>query len=313
MKIAIIGAGNIGGIVALLAIQRNLGEIVLFDVLDGKAKGKALDLMQMATLLDRKSVSIYGTSSYTDIINADICVITAGVPRASEKESREELLQINLATIRQVACGVREYAPNAFCIIATNPVNVMSYIFYKLSKISKNLVVGMAGILDSARFRTFLSEELRVSARDISTIVLGDHNKNMIPLINFSSVAGVSLMELISMGFLKKEKLDKIIERVRNGGEEIMNLTGNCSAFYAPALSIVEMMESYIDDKKRVLPCSAYLNGEYSLSDMFLGVPVIIGNKGIEQILEIQLEPDERIKLINSSGSMRETISKIKL
>lgn len=307
MKISVIGSGNVGGIVSLLAMQRNLGDVILFDVFDGAAKGKALDLSQMAALLN-EDVCLKGVSSYVDIGGSDVCIITAGIPRLFGK-SRKDLLQSNLKVIKQVALGIQEHAPNAFCIVVTNPVNIMSYIFYKLSKIPKTHVVGMAGVLDSTRFRVLLSEELGISVQDINTLVLGDHSDSMIPLVNFSNVGGISLTKLISMGILDKKRLDLIIEKVKNGGTDIVNLMKNGSAFYAPALSIIEILESFLNrNKRRILPCSVYLEGEYGIRDVFLGVPVLIGKNGIEEILRLPLEAEEEKCLLNSAEMIKDVI-----
>jgi malate dehydrogenase len=309
-KIALIGAGQIGGTLALLASQRRLGDVVLFDVFEGVAKGKALDLSQMASLY-QSDCKLKGTNNYADIADADVCIITAGFPRKPGM-SRDDLLQKNLDVIKQVAMGIKTHAKNAFCIIVTNPLDVMVYAFYKAAQIAPHKVVGMAGILDSARFRTFLAEELEVSRQDISAMVLGGHGDDMVPLARFTTVGGVPLTELVTMGLLKQERLDQIITRTRKGGGEIVELLGNGSAFYAPALSAIEMAESYLLNQRRLLPCAALLNGEYGVEGLFVGVPVIIGQKGIEKILELPLTAHEKIAFTNSKNSVEKVVNEVK-
>lgn len=308
-KIALIGSGNIGGTLALLATQRQLGDVTLFDVFGGTAKGKALDLNQMSSLLNNDT-KLQGTDSYADIAGADICIVTAGFPRKSGM-SREDLLQKNLEVIRQVATGVREYAPKAFVIMVTNPLDAMVYAFYKASGLPKNQVVGMAGILDSTRFRAFLADELNISREDIQAFVLGGHGDDMVPLARFSNAGGIPLPELVNMGLLKQERLDSIIDRTRKGGGEIVQLLGNGSAFFAPALSAIEMAESYAYDQKRLLPCAAYLEGEYGVNGLFMGVPIIIGSKGIERVIELKLEPAEKESSARSVASVQKTVDEV--
>lgn len=308
-KIALIGSGNIGGTLALLATQKQLGDVILFDVFGGTARGKALDLNQMATLLDNDT-QLRGTDSYADIAGADVCIITAGFPRKPGM-SREDLLQKNLEVIRQVAGGVREYAPKAFCIVVTNPLDAMVYAFYKASNLPKNQVIGMAGVLDSTRFRLFLSEELGISREDIQAFVLGGHGDDMVPLIRFSSAGGIPLPQLVKMGILKQEKLDAMVMRTRKGGGEIVELLGNGSAFYTPALSAIHMAESYLYDQKRLLPCAAYLEGEYGVHGLFLGVPIVIGAHGVEKIIELELEPAEKEALAKSTTSVQKTVDEV--
>lgn len=309
-KIALIGAGQIGGTLALLASQRHLGDVTLFDVFEGTAKGKALDLSQMASLY-RSDCKLRGTNNYADIANADVCIVTAGFPRKPGM-SRDDLLQKNLDVIKQVAHGIKTYAPNAFCIIVTNPLDVMVYAFYKASGLAPRKIIGMAGILDSARFRTFLAEELEVSRQDISAMVLGGHGDDMVPLPRFSTVGGVPLTELVSMGLLKQDRLDAIITRTRKGGGEIVELLGNGSAFYAPALSAIEMAESYLLNQRRVLPCASLLNGEYGVEGLFVGVPVIIGQNGVEKILELPLTAQEKAAFANSKNSVEKVVNEVK-
>ncbi|MES2504956.1 MAG: malate dehydrogenase [Myxococcota bacterium] len=308
-KIALIGAGNIGGTLALLAMQRQLGDVVLFDVFGGTAKGKALDLGQMGALLDN-DCKLTGTDSYADIAGADVCIITAGFPRKPGM-SREDLLGKNLEVIHQVAAGVREYAPKAFCVVVTNPLDAMVYAFYKASGLPKSHVVGMAGVLDSTRFRMFLSEELGISREDIQAFVLGGHGDDMVPLARFSNAGGIPLPELVSMGILKQEKLDAMIDRTRKGGGEIVQLLGNGSAFFTPALAAIEMAESFLHNQKRLLPCAAYLEGEYGVDGLFSGVPVVIGAKGIERVIQLNLQAEEKEAFLRSTASVRKTVDEV--
>ncbi len=309
-KIALIGAGQIGGTLALLATQNQLGDVILFDVFKGSAQGKALDLNQMASLFDNHT-QLTGTDSYQDIAGADVCIVTAGFPRKPGM-SREDLLQKNLDVMKQVALGIKEFAPNAFVIIVTNPLDVMVYAFHQFSGFAKNRVVGMAGVLDSARFRTFLSWELQVSREDIHAFVLGGHGDDMVPLTRFSTVGGIPLPTLIEMGLLKAERLNEIVNRTRKGGGEIVELLGNGSAFYTPALSAIEMAKSYLNDQKRILPCAAYLEGEYGVHGLFIGVPVIIGKNGVEKILELKLNDDELAAFNKSIESVKKVIEEMK-
>lgn len=308
-KIALIGAGQIGGTLALLCSQKKLGDVVLFDVFQGTAKGKALDLSQMASLYG-SDIKLKGTDNYQDIEDADICIITAGFPRKPGM-SRDDLLTKNLDVIKQVALGIKTYAKNSFVIMVTNPLDVMVYAFYKLSGFKPNKILGMAGVLDSARFRSFLATELKVSTSDISAMVLGGHGDDMVPLPRFTTVAGIPLTELISMGLLKTETLDEIIKRTRNGGGEIVQLLGNGSAFYAPALSAIEMAQSYLLDERRVLPCASFLNGAYGIEGLFVGVPVIIGANGVEQVLELKLNENEKEAFLKSTASVQKVVDEL--
>ncbi len=310
-KLAMIGAGQIGGTLGLLAAQKNLGDVVLFDVFGGTAKGKALDLNQLSVLGD-SDMQITGTDSYADIAGADVCIVTAGFPRKPGM-SRDELLGKNLDVIHQVADGIKQYAPNAFTIVITNPLDVMVYALWKRSGLPQQRVVGMAGVLDSARFRTFLSWELGISRDDVQAFVLGGHGDDMVPLPRFSTVGGIPLPELVSMGLLKQDKLDAIIDRTRKGGGEIVALLGNGSAFYAPALSAIDMAESYLFDKKRVLPCAARLDGQYGVKDMFIGVPVVIGAGGVERVLEVKLDDGEKAAFMKSIESVQKVLAEAKL
>jgi len=308
-KIALIGSGQIGGTLALLSAQRNIGEIVLFDVFENVAKGKALDLNQMSSLY-QSDCQLVGTNNYSDIKDADVCIITAGFPRKPGM-SREDLLDKNFNVINQVAEGVKKYAPNAFVILVTNPLDIMVYSFYKKSGIDAKKIVGMAGVLDSARFKTFLSWELGISRKDITTMVLGGHGDDMVPLTNYSTVSGISLETLIDMNILSRNTLNEIIERTRKGGGEIVKLLGNGSAFYAPALSAIQMAESYLYDQKRLIPCAAFLNGEYGVKKLFIGVPTVIGKSGVEKILELPLSNTEQIALSKSINSVKKCVDEV--
>jgi malate dehydrogenase len=292
-KIALIGAGQIGGTLAHLITIKELGDVVLFDVAEGVAKGKALDIAQ-STSVYGFNINLIGTSSYEDIKNSDVIIITAGIPRKPGM-SRDDLLGINLKIIKQVAEGIRKNSPNAFVICITNPLDVIVMALQKHSGLPTNKVVGMAGILDSSRFKYFLSQELKVPVKNINSLVLGGHGDTMVPVPDHTTVNGKSLKKIIS-----KEKLDKIIDRTKKGGGEINKLLEKGSAFYAPATAGVEMAESYIKDLKKTLPCAAYLNGEYGVKNIYVGVPVIIGKNGIEKVVEIKLTEEEK-KLFNHS------------
>jgi malate dehydrogenase len=292
-KITLIGAGQIGGTLAHLITIKELGDVVLFDVAEGVAKGKALDIAQ-STSVDGFNINLIGTSSYEDIKNSDVIIITAGIPRRSGM-TRDDLLGTNLKIIKQVAEGIKKNSPNAFVICITNPLDVIVMALQKYSGLPTNKIVGMAGILDSSRFKYFLSQELKVSVKNINSLVLGGHGDTMVPMLDHTTVNGKSLKKLIS-----KEKLDKIIDRTRKGGGEINKLLEKGSAFYAPATAGVEMAESYIKDLKKTLPCAAYLNGEYGVKNLYVGVPVIIGKNGIEKVVEIKLTEEEK-KLFNHS------------
>ena len=291
-KISLIGAGQIGGTLAHLIGLKELADIVLFDVVSGIAKGKALDIAQSSSI-DGFDVRLIGTDRYEDIKSSDVIIITAGVPRKPGM-SRDDLLGINLKIIRQVSEGVKKYAPNAFVICITNPLDVIVMAFQKYSKLPTNKVVGMAGILDSSRFKLFLSLELKVPVKQIEALVMGGHGDTMVPLTRYTKVSGKSLETLISEGIISKEKLNQIIQRTRDGGAEIIKFLEKGSAYYAPAASGVEMAESYLKDQKKLLPCAAHLNGEYGVKNLYAGVPVIIGAKGVEKIEELSLNEVEK-------------------
>ena len=291
-KISLIGAGQIGGTLAHLIGLKELADIVLFDVVSGIAKGKALDIAQSSSI-DGFDVRLIGTDRYEDIKSSDVIIITAGVPRKPGM-SRDDLLGINLKIIKQVSEGVKKHAPNAFVICITNPLDVIVMAFQKYSKLPTNKVVGMAGILDSSRFKLFLSLELKVPVKQIEALVMGGHGDTMVPLTRYTKVSGKSLETLISEGKISKEKLNQIIQRTRDGGAEIIKFLEKGSAYYAPAASGVEMAESYLKDQKKLLPCAAHLNGEYGVKNLYAGVPVIIGTKGVEKIEELSLNEVEK-------------------
>ena len=291
-KITLIGAGQIGGTLAHLIALKGLANIVLFDVAEGIAKGKALDIAQSSPV-EGFDVSLKGTSNYKDTENSDVIIITAGVPRKPGM-SRDDLLGINLKIIKQVAQGIKDTSPNAFVICITNPLDVIVMALQKYSGLPKNKVVGMAGILDSSRFIYFLSEKLNVSVNDIKSFVLGGHGDTMVAMLNHTKVNGELISNLIKTGKLNQEDLNKIVERTKKGGAEIVKYLEKGSAFYAPAAAGVEMAESYIKDLKKEMPCAAYLNGEYGVKDIYAGVPVIIGKNGVEKVIEIKLSSEEK-------------------
>lgn len=297
-KIALIGSGMIGGTLAHLAGLKELGDIVLFDIVEGVPDGKALDLVQSSPV-EGFDCKLAGTSAYSGIAGADVVIVTAGVPRKPGM-SRDDLLDINLKVMGQVGAGIAKYAPDAFVICVTNPLDAMVWALQAASGLPKHKVIGMAGVLDSARFRLFLAEEMNVSVEDVTAFVLGGHGDTMVPLPRYSTVAGIPLPDLVKMGWITQEKLDEIIERTRNGGAEIVGLLKTGSAYYAPASSAILMAESYLKDKKRVLPCAANLNGEYGESGIYVGVPVVIGAGGAERVIEIELSKTER-KLFDKS------------
>jgi malate dehydrogenase len=291
-KIALIGAGQIGGTLALLAATKELGDVILFDVVDGVPQGKALDLSQSAPV-EGFNASLKGTSEYKDIAGADVVIVTAGVPRKPGM-SRDDLLEINLKVMEQVGAGIAKYAKDAFVICITNPLDAMVWALQKFSGLPTNRVVGMAGVLDSARFRYFIADELKVSVEDVTAFVLGGHGDTMVPLPRYSTVAGIPLTDLVKLGWLSKDKLEQIVQRTRDGGAEIVGLLKTGSAFYAPAASAIEMAESYLKDKKRILPCAAFLTGQFGIKDTYVGVPVVIGAGGVEKVVEISLSSSEQ-------------------
>ena len=303
-KISLIGAGQIGGTLAhLIGIKELANEVVLFDVASGIAKGKALDIAQSSSV-DGFDVKFSGTDNYEDIKDSDVIIVTAGVPRKPGM-SRDDLLGINLKIIKQVAEGIKQHAPNAFVICITNPLDVMVMAFQKYSNLPSNKVVGMAGILDSSRFKLFLSLELNVPVKEIEAMVMGGHGDTMVPLPRFTKVSGKPLLELVKEGKLSNDRLEKINQRTRDGGAEIVKFLEKGSAFYAPAASGVEMASAYLNDRKKVLPCAAYLSGEYGIEGIYAGVPVIIGKNGVEKIEEISLDDNEKKEFMNSIDSVK--------
>ena len=303
-KISLIGAGQIGGTLAhLIGIKELANEVVLFDVASGIAKGKALDIAQSSSV-DGFDVKFSGTDNYEDIKNSDVIIVTAGVPRKPGM-SRDDLLGINLKIIKQVAEGIKQYAPNAFVICITNPLDVMVMAFQKYSNLPSNKVVGMAGILDSSRFKLFLSLELNVPVKEIEAMVMGGHGDTMVPLPRFTKVSGKPLLELVKEGKLSNDRLENINQRTRDGGAEIVKFLEKGSAFYAPAASGVEMASAYLNDRKKILPCAAYLSGEYGIEGIYAGVPVIIGKNGVEKIEEINLDDNEKKEFMNSIDSVK--------
>ncbi len=312
-KISLIGAGNIGGTLAHLIGLKELADVVLVDIAKGIPQGKSLDISQSSPV-ESFDVDVRGSNNYTGIKNSDVIIVTAGSPRKTGM-SRDDLIKINLKVMKIVGTAIKKYSPKAFVICITNPLDAMVWALREFSSLPYNKVVGMAGILDSARFRYFLSKELGVSVEDISAFVLGGHGDTMVPLVRFSSVAGIPIPDLIKMKMIKKEKVEKIVERTRLGGGEIVSLLKTGSAYYAPASSALAMAESYIKDKKRVLPCAAFLRGEYGVKNLYVGVPVIIGSKGVEKVLEIKLDALERKmfkKSVASVKSLVEVVRKIK-
>ncbi len=314
-KIALIGAGQIGGTLALLAGLKELGDVVLFDIVEGVPQGKALDIVQGSSI-EGYDAAISGTNDYAQLKGADVVIVTAGVPRKPGM-SRDDLIGINTKVVGEVGAAIRQNAPGAFVITITNPLDAMVWVMKEATGFPASRVVGMAGVLDSARFRYFLAEEFGVSVEDVTAFVLGGHGDTMVPLIRYSTVAGIPLPDLVKMGWTTKAKLDAIVQRTRDGGAEIVNFLKTGSAFYAPASAAIAMAESYLRDKKRVLPCAAWLTGQYGIRDLYVGVPVVIGAGGVERIVEINLDRDEKAAfdascaavkgLVDIAKKMRET------
>src|SRR6185503_3730578 len=309
-KIALIGGGQIGGTLAHLVGLKELGDVVLFDIVEGLPQGKTLDIAQ-AGPIEGYDAKFKGTNSYADIQGADVVIVTAGIARKPGM-SRDDLLSINLKVIAAVGEGIKQHAKDAFVICITNPLDAMVWALREFSGLPHNKVVGMAGVLDSARFRHFLADEFKVSVQDVSAFVLGGHGDTMVPLTRFSTVAGIPLPELVKMGWIKQERLDQITQRTRDGGAEIVGLLKTGSAFYAPASAAISMAESYLRDKKRVLPCAAYVEGKYGLSGIYVGVPVVIGEKGVERIVELDLTKEERAMFDKSVDSVNGLIEACK-
>ena len=303
-KIALVGAGNIGGTLALLAGLKELGDVVLFDIVDGIPQGKALDIAE-ASPVEGFDAAVSGANDYSDIAGADVVIVTAGIARKPGM-SRDDLIGTNTKVMHSVGKGIKNHCPDAFVICITNPLDVMVGVLQKACGLPTNKVVGMAGVLDSARFRYFLAEEFEVSVEDVTAFVLGGHGDTMVPLVRYSAVAGIPVPDLIKMGWSKQEKLDEIVQRTRDGGAEIVKLLKTGSAFYAPASSAIEMAEAYIKDKKRVLPCAAYCEGVYDLDGLYVGVPAVLGAGGVERIVEIEMNADERSMFDHSVEAVKE-------
>ena len=308
-KIALIGAGNIGGTLAHLVGLKNLGDAILVDIAEGVPQGKALDLAQ-SSAVEKFSGHMSGAQDYSAIEGADVCIVTAGVARKPGM-SRDDLIGINTKVMKAVGEGIKEYAPNAFVIVITNPLDAMVWVMREVTGFAHSKVVGMAGVLDSSRFALFLAEEMNVSIKDITTFVLGGHGDTMVPSIRYSTVAGIPLPDCIKMGWTSQEKIDEIVDRTRMGGGEIVKLLGNGSAFYAPASSAVAMAQSYLLDERRVLPCAANLTGEYGVDGLYVGVPCIIGQNGVEKVVEIDLNAEEKEMFDKSVAAVQELVDSI--
>src|ERR671920_324003 len=309
-KIALIGSGMIGGTLAHLAAMRELGDIVLFDIAEGMPQGKALDLSQCGPI-EGFDAKITGTNDYADIAGADVVIVTAGVPRKPGM-SRDDLLGINLSVMKAVGAGIKAHAADAFVICITNPLDAMVWALREFSGLPHNMVVGMAGVLDSARFRHFLADEFKVSVEDVTAFVLGGHGDTMVPIVQYSTVAGIPIPDLIRMGWSTQERIDEIVRRTRGGGGEIVALLKTGSAYYAPATSAIAMAQSYLKDKKRVLPCAAHLSGQYGVDDLYVGVPVVIGAGGVERIVEIELNDQARQNFNVSVDAVKELLEACK-
>ena len=308
-KISLIGAGNIGGTLAHLLALKKLGNITLIDVVTGMPQGKALDLSQ-SSAVEGFTGSIEGTNDFSKMKGSDVIIITAGLPRKPGM-SRDDLLEINGKIIKKIALDIKKYAPKSFVICITNPLDAMVYVLQKYSKLPKNMCVGMAGVLDSSRMKYFLSDALKVSVNDVETFVLGGHGDDMVPLINYTTIGGVPLIDFIKLKKFPYSKIEKIVDRTRMGGGEIVKLLKNGSAFYAPASSAIQMAEAFLLNQKKLLPCAAYINGQYGLKNMYMGVPTIIGNKGIEKIIEVKLTAKEKLMLKKSVKSVQGLVSAV--
>ncbi len=309
-KIALVGSGQIGGTLALLAGMKELGDVVLFDIAEGIPQGKALDLAE-ASPVEGFDSNYSGANDYSALAGSDVVIVTAGVPRKPGM-SRDDLLDINLKVMEAVGAGIKENCPDAFVICITNPLDAMVWALQKACGLPANKVVGMAGVLDSARFRYFLADEFNVSVEDVTAFVLGGHGDDMVPSVRYSTVAGIPLPDLVKMGWTTQEKIDAIVKRTRGGGGEIVNLLKTGSAFYAPASSAISMAESYLRDKRRVLPCAAYLEGQYGVNGMYVGVPIIIGSNGVEKIVEIELDAAEKEMFAKSVASVQSLVDACK-
>ena len=303
-KIALVGSGNIGGTLAHLAAIKELGDVILFDIAEGIPQGKSLDLAQSGPVEGFDSKMI-GTNDYKELKDSDVVIVTAGVARKPGM-SRDDLVEINTKVMKQVGKGIKDNCPKAFVICITNPLDAMVGVLQRASGLPTNMVVGMAGVLDSARFRHFLAEEFDVSVSDVTAFVLGGHGDTMVPLARYSAVAGIPVPDLVKMGWSTQEKIDQIVQRTRDGGAEIVGLLKTGSAFYAPASSAIEMADSYLKDKKKLLPCAAYVDGHYNLNGLYVGVPVIIGKNGVERIVEISFTSDEKNMFDHSVSAVKQ-------
>ncbi len=310
-KIALIGAGNIGGTLAHLIGLKELGDIVVLDVAKGTGQGKALDLEQ-SSIVEGFNSNIIGTDNYEDIAGSDVVIVTAGIARKPGM-SRDDLMATNTKIISLVGEGIKRHAPDAFVIVITNPLDAMVYVMQKITGFAPNKVVGMAGVLDSARMSLFLAREFNVSIEDVNAFVLGGHGDTMVPLVRYSSVSGIPVPDLIEMGWTTKNKIDEIVQRTRDGGAEIVKLLGNGSAYYAPASSAIAMAESYLKDKRRILPVAAYLNGEYGVKGLYIGVPAIIGKNGVEKIVEVKLNSAETTMFNRSVEAVKKLVEETKI
>lgn len=303
-KLAMIGSGMIGGTLAHIAAQKELGDVVLFDIVEGIPEGKGLDIAESSPV-DGYDSRLKGTQDYADIAGADVCIVTAGIARKPGM-SRDDLIGTNLKVMKSVGEGIAKHAPNALVICITNPLDAMVWALQKFSGLPTNKVVGMAGILDSARFRYFLAEEFNVSVESVTAFVLGGHGDTMVPLTRYSTVAGIPLPDLVEMGWTTQDRIDAIVDRTRKGGGEIVALLKTGSAYYAPAASAIQMAESYIKDKKMVVPCAAHLTGQYGLNNMYVGVPIVLGAEGCERIVEVKFNDDEKAMFDNSVAAVKE-------
>ena len=310
-KIALVGSGNIGGTLAHLISIKDLADVVMVDLDDGLPKGKSLDIAQCSSV-QRSSVHLSGTKDYADIKGSDVVIVTAGIARKPGM-SRDDLININTGVIKSVGEAIKHHAPNAFVIVVTNPLDVMVWVMQKVTGFAPSKVVGMAGVLDSSRFNLFLSQELKVSIENITSFVLGGHGDTMVPLVRYSTVAGIPLPDLVKMGWIKESRLAEIVQRVRDGGAEIVGLLKTGSAYYAPAVSAIEMAECYLKDKKKILPCAAHLTGQYGVKDLYVGVPVVIGAGGVEKIVEIDLKDAEREEFDKSVDAVKKLVSVVNL
>ena len=310
IKVSLIGAGNIGTILAYSLSRKQINQIVMVDIIEGLAQGKCLDLSQSFPI-ENLNNKVVGTTDISQIENSNAIIITAGIARKPGM-SRDDLIETNFQIMSDIGKSIKKYAPNSFVICVTNPLDAMVWSLKNISEIDSNMICGMAGILDSARFRYFLSQELNISVENIQTMVLGGHGDTMVPLLDFTSISGVPLQHLITMGFTSKSKIDEIVQRTRNGGGEIVSLMKNSSAFFSPACSAIEMLEAYLHNQKKILPCSAHLNGEYGYKNIFVGVPVIIGSNGIEDIIELELSDESKNQFSKSVEAVQELLKKCK-